>query len=1063
MGNRVSETRLQRGNLPALLTALLIGTLARPGLSAAEPRPVGIEFNRDIRPILSDTCFQCHGPDQAKRKAKLRLDSETEVFAERGGYRIIEPGNPAKSELFRRIAAEDEKERMPPVRSGRKLTSQQIEVLRRWIEQGAKWQKHWSFLTPQRPDPPRVQNRARVRNGIDAFILARLEREGLTPAPEADRATLIRRVTLDLTGLPPTPDEVDVFLADRGPNAYEKVVDRLLQSPRYGERMATRWLDAARYADTNGYQSDGERTMWRWRDWVIEAFNHNMPFDQFTIEQIAGDRLPHATLEQKIATGFNRNHRGNGEGGIIPEEYAVEYVVDRVDTTATVWLGLTLGCARCHDHKYDPIKQKEFYQVFAYFNNVPEQGRAFKYGNSPPLVKAPTPQQQVQLRELERQLAAAESRLTRLEPELTAAQSKWEKSFGATLPLDWSVTAGLVAHYALDGDTTDKSGHAKAGKFQDGGPAYAPGRTSKAGHFDGQRVLNAGDVGRFGFYDKFSIGAWIYPTSSRDGTVVSRMIDAPQAEGYSLLLDRGKLHLNLVKRWLDDALRVETERSLPPNRWYHVLATYDGSRVASGVKLYIDGRSEKLKINLDELNQSFQTKEPLRIGAGGGPESRFHGSIADVRIYNECLRAQEAALIATPDTITDLVAMPAEKRTKPQADKLHAYFLEKHAPEPIRQAHQQLVRLRKQRAQLIESFPTTMVMEERPTPRDTFVLSRGQYDKPGEKVTAGIPASLPPLPPGVPNNRLGFARWLVDPTNPLTARVAVNRYWQMYFGSGLVKTVEDFGSQGEGPVHPELLDWLATEFIRTGWDIKAMQRLIVTSSTYRQASKATPALLQNDPENRRLARGPRFRLSAEMVRDQALAISGLLVEKVGGPSVKPYQPAGLWKELTGAEDYVQDHGASLYRRSMYTFWKRTVAPPSMMTFDAAGREMCTVRETRTNTPLQALTLMNDVTYVEASRVLAQRIMTEGGTAPEERLTLAFRLATARKPNAAELKILLDGFHHYRHHYCTNWKAAIELLSAGESRRNEKLEIGELAAYTAVSGLILNLDEVITKE
>jgi hypothetical protein len=1046
-----------------LFGVALVGIAPRPCLNAAGPRSAIIEFNRDIRPILSDTCFQCHGPDQAKRKAKLRLDSETEVFADRGGYRVLEPGNPAKSELFRRIVAENEQERMPPVRSGRKLTDRQIELLRRWIEQGAKWQKHWSFLTPQRPDWPHVKNRNWIRNGIDAFILARLEREGLAPVPEADRPTLIRRVTLDLTGLPPAPAEVDAFVADDSPNAYEKVVDRLLQSPRYGERMATRWLDAARYADTNGYQSDGERTMWRWRDWVIGAFNKNMPFDQFTVEQIAGDLLPHPTLEQKIATGFNRNHRGNGEGGIIPEEYAVEYVVDRVDTTATVWLGLTLGCARCHDHKYDPIKQKEFYQVFAYFNNVPEQGRAFKYGNSPPLIKAPTPQAQAQLRELDEKLATTESRFTRLQPELAAAQREWEKSLPTDPPIDWSVTTGLVAHYPLDGDTTDKSGHAKACSFQDGEPAYAPGRIGKAGSFDGKRFLNAGNVAGFGFYDKFSLGAWIYPTDPCGGTVLSRLIDAPQAEGYSLLLDKGKLQLNLVKRWLDDALRVETERSLAPNRWYHVLATYDGSRVAGGVQIYIDGRPEKLKINLDELNQSFQTKEPLRIGAGGGPESRFRGSIADVRVYETCLAADEVALIATTDLITDVVTLPAEKRTKPQADKLRAYFLENHAPAPIRQAHQQLVRLRKQREQLIESFPTTMVMEERPTPRDAFVLIRGQYDKPGEKVTAGVPASLPSLPPGVPNNRLGFARWLADPANPLTARVAVNRYWQMYFGTGLVKTVEDFGSQGEWPIHPELLDWLATEFVRTGWDIKAMQRLIVTSATYRQASKVTPALLQKDPENRLLARGPRFRLSAEMVRDQALAISGLLVEKLGGPSVKPYQPAGLWKELTGAEDYVQDHGANLYRRSMYTFWKRTVAPPSMITFDAAGREMCTVRQTRTNTPLQALTLMNDVTYVEASRMLAQRIMTEGGTTPEERLTLAFRLATARRPKPAELRILRDGFYHHLQRLRANRKAALELLSVGESPRQEKLDVSELAAYTAVAGLILNLDEAITKE
>jgi mono/diheme cytochrome c family protein len=1041
------------------LAMLAIALPTTPG--AAEALPATVEFNRDIRPILSDACFHCHGPDQAKRKANLRLDTEEGAFADLGDGRALVPGKPDDSAVFVRITAVNERKRMPPIDSGRKLSERQIALIQRWIEQGAKWQKHWAFIPPKRPAVPVVKTAGWARNPIDAFVLARLEREGLAPSPEADRATLVRRVTLDLTGLPPTLAELDAALNDKSEQWYEKVVDRLLASPRYGERMAVRWLDGARYADTNGYQSDGERFMWRWRDWVIDAYNQNMPFDRFTIEQLAGDLLPSPTLEQRIATGFNRNHRGNAEGGIIPEEYAVEYVADRVETTATVWLGLTMTCARCHDHKYDPIRQKEFYQLFAYFNNVPEHGKAIKYGNSPPMIPAPTPTQQAQLRELEGKLVAAQSAFRNLEPQLAAAQAAWEKTLRPTAPMQWSLTEGLLAHYELDGNAVNRLAADQSGKFEGAGPAFVPGKLGQAADFDGQRFLQAGEVGKFGFYDKFSLAAWIRPRANQ-GTIVSRMADTARGQGYSVMLRGGKVQVNLVVRYLDDAIRVETERVLEPDRWYHVLATYDGSRVARGVKVYIDGRPEKLRVLLDELNQSFETKEPLRIGAGGGADNRFRGAIDDLRIYQGALSAEDAEILATTEPITDLAALPPEKRTPAQARKLRACFLEQHAPEAIRLAHRQVITLERQKSQLVESFPTTMVMEEMPTPRETFLLIRGEYNKRGEKVVPGVPAVLGTMPRELPNNRLGFARWLVSADNPLTARVAVNRAWQMYFGQGLVKTVDDFGSQGEWPTHPELLDWLATEFVRTGWDVKGLQKLIVTSATYRQSSRVSPPLLQRDPENRLLARGPRLRLPAEAIRDQALAISGLLVEKVGGPSVKPYQPAGLWRELSDKE-YQQDHGENLYRRSLYTFWKRTIPPPSMMTFDAAAREACQVRETRTNTPLHALTLMNDVTYVEAARVLAQRIMTQGGATPEERITLAFRLATARRPRPVELQVLTAGFEEYLAKYRKDSAAALKLVSAGESPRNPKLDVSELAAYTAIASLILNLDETITKE
>ena len=1027
-----------------------------------------VEFNRDIRPILSDNCYTCHGPDKANRKTSLRLDNEASVFTDLGGHQAVVPGDPEKSELYLRISTEDESRRMPPIYSERKLTTSQIALVRQWIEQGAKWQKHWSFIPPVTPDLPKVKDRPWVRNPIDYFVLERLEREGLTPSPEATPETLIRRVTLDLTGLPPTPKEIDTFLSDHSPDAYGKLVDRLLQSPRYGERMAIRWLEAARYADTNGYQTDAERTMWRWRDWVIDAFNRNMPFDQFTIEQIAGDLLPNATLEQKLATGFNRNHRGNGEGGIIPEEYAVEYVADRVDTTSTVWLGLTMACARCHDHKYDPITQKEYYQLFAYFNNVPERGHANKYGNSPPVIQTPTSRQQLELRELDRILGEAEKEWKNLQPQLVAAEQSWEKNFDRSRMIDWSIADGLEAYFPLDGNTIDRVSRPANEKiappsFRDGNPNYGPGQIGLAANFDGKRFIDAGNVADYGFYDKFSMAAWVHPLDEKGGAIFTRTKDLNKEMGYGLYLVNGKLQFDLVQRWLDDALRIETQQTLSPGHWYHVTVSYDGSRTADGAKIYIDGKPAEIKVLLDEFYQTFKSTEPFRIGGGGGPENRFHGLIDDVSVYARVLDSEEVRLVSCTDRINEILAIPPEKRTDLQAAKLQAFFVATDAPESIQKTRQRMITLRRQREKLIETIPTTMVMQEMNPPRDSFLLIRGAYDRKGDRIRPAVPVALHPLPEGLPNNRLALARWLVDPNNPLTARVVVNRFWQMYFGNGLVRTVENFGSQGEWPTHPALLDWLATEFVRSGWDVKGLQKQIIMSATYRQSSRTTPALLARDPENWLLARGPRIRLSAEIVRDQALAISGLLVEKVGGQSVKPLQPEGLWKDLSGGEDYQPDKGENLYRRSLYTFWKRTVAPPGMVTFDAPSRETCTVRQTRTNTPLQALNLMNDVNYVEAARVLAQRIMSEGGPLPEDRLSFAFRLATSRWPTSVEREKLRAGFQFQLDQFQKDPQSAVKLISAGEYPINQKLDVVELAAYTTMASLILNLDQTISKE
>jgi hypothetical protein len=959
-----------------------------------------------------------------------------------------------------------------------------VGLLTRWIERGAVWEKHWSFIPPVRRNVPSVSDPAWPRNPIDYFVLAKLDREGLKPSPEADRSTLIRRITLDLTGLPPTPAEVEAFVGDASPTAYEKVVDRLLASPRYGERMAMRWLDNARYADTNGYQTDGERSMWRWRDWVIDAFNRNVPFDRFTIEQIAGDMLPGATSQQILASGFNRNHRGNGEGGIIPEEYAVEYVIDRVETTSTVWLGLTLGCTRCHNHKYDPFTQKEFYQVFAYFNNVPERGKAFKYGNSPPTIPAPTAEQQQTLEALDQKLGDATWRLREREPKIAQAQHVWEKSLRGS-NLDWAGSRALAVHLPLNGDVhgeihLDPPKSEKYAYLMENGPAvvesapkdiepvwkggeaqYVDGRDAPAASFDGRRFVEVGNIANFGFYDSFTLAAWIYPTAST-GAIMSRAQDEVEGQGLGFYLKDGHLQANLVQRWLDDGARVESEAVVELNRWSHVALTYDGTRLARGIRIYLNGEPLKLKVHLDDLNQSFAAKEPLRVGAGLGPENRFRGSIADIRIYRAALTADETAVLAVPDSISRLARIPPRERTAAQAYKLRSCFLDRYAAPALQSVRNQILDLRDQRQRLLDTFPTVMVMQEGP-PRETHLLIRGAYDRPGEKVSPGVPAVLPPLPAGVPNNRLGFAKWLVDPSNPLPARVTINRLWQMYFGIGLVKTVEDFGSQGEWPAHLELLDWLATEFIHTGWDVKAMQKTIVMSATYRQSSKVTPELQQRDPENRLLARGPRSRLPAEVLRDQALAISGLLVEKIGGPSVRPYQPPGLWKELTGGEDYKPDTGDGLHRRSLYTFWKRTSPPPAMMNFDAAGREACVVRELRTNTPLQSLNLMNDPSFLEAARALSARMLRMGGSTQEGRIAYGFQLATARPPKPRETGILMSSLRYYMDTFQADPKAAAKYISVGNVPASPGRDAVEEAAYMTVADMILNLDVTVTKE
>ncbi len=1029
-----------------------------------------ISFDRDVRPILSDSCFSCHGPDEKQRKARLRFDTKDGAFAKQG---VIVAGKSSESRLYKRIASSDPNTVMPPVASGHKLTPQQIETVKRWIDDGANWTEHWAFIAPQRPELPSVKDATWVRNPIDNFILARLEKEGLKPSAEADKTTLLRRVTLDLTGLPPTPSEVDAFLADKSPNAYEKVVDRLLASPHYGERFAMYWLDIARYADTHGYHIDSHREMWPWRDWAIKAFNQNKPYDQFIIEQLAGDLLPNPTLEQKIGSGFNRNHMINFEGGAIPDEYLTEYVIDRVETTSNAFMALTMGCARCHSHKYDPISQKEFYQFYAFFNSVNEVGLDGRDGNAKPFLSLPTEAQTARQNELTATIKAKEKQLA--EKMIEPVQTPWEKQFigkVAEAPRD-----GLVAHYELDGSFADIAGGYKHGRRLQGSPDFAAGKMGRAAYFDGDTEITFGKLGPSEKSDSFSLAMWLRGNNNLPLTLFQKCANETSRQGFEIKLDGYKLvgiqrrvpqlNLHLTSNAADNAIHVRSKDLIRIIDWGHVVVSYDGSGKASGFKLFFNGKPAELEILQDNLTDSIANDADLQIGnkAFGRP---YKGQLDDMRFYNRQLSEPEIEQLAIHLPVQTYLSGVYGQRTKEEAAAVREYFLTYAAPENLQAEFTALNNLKKEKADLDKAILNTMVMDEMSKPRDTFVLARGDYRNKTEKVTAAVPAVLPPLPNDAKPNRLGLAKWLVDPAHPLTARVAVNRFWQLFFGFGIVKTSEDFGAQGEPPVHAELLDWMATEFIRTGWDTKALHKLIVTSATYRQASKVTPELREKDPENRLLARGARFRLQAELIRDNALAVSGLLNDEIGGKSVFPYQPKDLWDELAfgdgfTAQTYTPSSGQDLYRRSMYTFWKRTVPPAAMNTFDAPDREKCVARRPVTNTPLQALITMNDPTYIEAARVLAQKALQSGGAEMNSRLTFAFRQATARKPTPEELSVLRNVYIQHLASYRKDVKAAEALLSIGESKADAKLNKAEWAAWTMVVSAILNLDETITKE
>jgi hypothetical protein len=1031
----------------------LVGSLAlacvTAGVQLVGAADGPIDFNRQIRPILANNCLKCHGPDTQERKAGLRLDvREAAIAAAESGEVAIVPGHSAQSELFKRINSADDGVRMPPPETKKSLSVEEKALLARWIREGANYQLHWAFLAPQQPRLPVANDATWPRRPLDHFILARLGREGIVPSPEASKTALIRRLSLDLIGFPPTLAEIDAFLADRRPDAYERLADRLLASPLYGERMAVDWLDAARFADTHGYHIDAGRDMTRWREYVIDSFNRNTPYDQFTVEQLAGDLLPptgdpQQDLRQRLASGFNRNHMINFEGGAIPEEYLNAYIVDRVNTTGTVFLGLTVGCTQCHDHKYDPLTQQEFYQLYAFFNNVPENGLDGRKGNAMPVVKVPSAAQHRQALQIAAEIGQVEARIAAAEPQMQADQIEWEQTALDKETQRWSVLA-LESAVSRGGATfaqqedksvlasganpaTDTYGLTAGAKDlqyatgirlealpHDSLTSKGPGRSSNGSFVLTDVRVAVVPPGPESKPQSIKLKASAADFSQKDFPIASAIDDMPES-GWAIFPEVGKPH----------AAVFEFERPLE-------LA--DGAKVQ--VALHFQSKFGQHQLGRFRLSATRSTS-PLAKGS-------------------------------LPDAVAAALAVPAGQRTAEQAVAVRKHYREQASP-IYKQLSAELAALKMKQATLESLIPTSMVMQDQPQPRDTYWLVRGAYDKKGGKVSAAVPSFLPPLPEGLPANRLGLARWLVDPQHPLTARVTVNRYWQLLFGTGLVKTAEDFGTQGELPSHPELLDWIAVEF-KSGWDVKRLAREMVISATYRQLSAVTPQLAVKDPENRWLARGPRFRLQAEFIRDQALFVSGLYDGRIGGKSVLPYQPAGLWEELMSradgdnwtAQKYTQDHGADLYRRTMYTFWKRTCPPPSLATLDAPDRETCTVRRSRTNTPLQALVLMNDPTYVEAARKFAERILREGGRSDDQRLAFAFRSVTSRLPSETERAVLARMLARQRGVFRTDSEAAKKLLAIGESPADAQLDPPELAAWTMVASAILNTDEAVTK-
>ena len=1064
-----------------------VTALVAPPSHAADVEPAAVEpadrvdFARDVLPILSDNCFHCHGPDEQARKAKLRLDTKEGAYRVKDDVAVVRPGKSDDSELIRRVFTDDADELMPPPDGVRKLTPAQKQVLKRWVDQGAAWGTHWAFVPPAaKPPVPIVKRKEWARNAVDPFVLARLEREGLSPQPEADRERLIRRVTLDLTGLPPTPAEVDAFVADASPGAYERVVDRLLASPRYGERMASDWLDIARFADTHGYQMDRFRPMHAYRDWVIKAYNENLPFDQFATWQLAGDLLPNPTKQQRLATAFNRLHMQNEEGGIVEEEFRVAYVVDRVNTMGTAFLGMTFECARCHDHKFDPVSQRDFYALFAFFQNIDESGQTTYFTDA-----MPVPTMLLSTDEQDKKLAALGETIKEKEDAYATAKRQahslpFADLAGALPDRVPDEFPGLVARYAFDAvdgknQVTNSIDPKTPGKGSDN-PTLAGGKHGKAVRLSGENGFTFPGVGAFTRTDPFTLALWVKADELAPRAVVLHKSRAPidaGSRGYELLLEGGRVAFGLHHTWPGNSLKVVSRRAIGKGQWAHLAVTYDGSSKATGVRIYIDGAPADLEVVRDGLwkDITYGGAEPdLALGYRFRDNGFKDGTVDDLRVYNRELSPPEIEHVAAANKSPLAAAWRfrdgADKnegsKDTPARDTLAAYYVAAVEAEVAR-ARADLRAARKAQSDFVNPIPEAMVMKELPTPKPAFLLKRGNYDQPGDPVSADTPRALPPFPSHLPRNRLGLARWLFDPQHPLTARVTVNRFWQQMFGRGIVESADNFGSTGSVPTHPQLLDLLARTFVDDlRWDQKRLLKLLAMSATYRQSTKAPPEAIAKDPTNLLLARAPARRLTAEMLRDQALATSGLLVERLGGPSVKPYQPAGLWEIAMGRPKYDQGTGADLYRRSLYTYVKRTVAPPALLTFDAGDRSGCTVRRQSTSTPLQALTLLNDVQVVEAARKVAERVLKEGGADDQARAGYAFRLIAGRTATDRELKILTQTLAEQRELFTTDPSTARRLLTVGESKPDPALDQLETATLGVLAQALFSHDEAVTR-
>ncbi len=1034
-------------------------------VASANPAPGGarVQFNRDVRPILTANCFQCHGPDPAARKAGLRLDREEGLFGKTDNGIAVQKGKPGDSDLYQRIISGDADEVMPPPKTKKVLTAAQKDVIGRWIGQGAKWEPHWSFVAPERPEVPEVKDGGWVRNPIDGFVLAKLEANGLTPAPDADRRALARRVSLDVTGLPPEPAEVDSFVSDRSADAYEKYVDLLLASPHYGEHRARYWLDAARYADTNGLHFDNYREMWPYRQWVIAAFNRNEPFDQFTVEQLAGDLLPNATRDQQIATGFHRCNVTSNEGGSITAELEANYAKDRVETTSSVWLGLTAQCCSCHDHKFDPITQKDFYSMSAYFRNTAQPAFDGNVSDTPPVLVITPAEKTQRWLELERRGKTLNAQLKARRAETDAAVAGWlESGAGAKLAeaVDPSAREFLLA--------VDKAGDAALPKDVTWGAG--PRKDAPAWRFATSGSVPVAGTESFDSDGGFTVAAWVWAPKS-NSVVVSKLdaVGKDKNHGWKVEVSaKGDLTVTLVGDSPADRVFAKPRVArVPVEKWAHVCVTYDGGRLNSGISFYINGvpAAPDPATPGSQMKGSMRGPAPVRWG-GDGVVSFTGGGVREAQLFSRALSAEEAAVISKWDTTLKVqLAKDAAKLSAADRTELASlYAVRVDAPYLALVAGREAVEREARQIRFIS--PVTHVMHEREDAQPVArVLYRGQYDQPREEVKPAIFTALHPVAKEAPANRMGLARWIVDARNPLTARVTINRYWQEIFGAGIVRTTEDFGIMGEPPVNQALLDWLAVEFQESGWDVKHMIRLMVTSAAYRQSAVLTPEKLSKDPANRLLSRGPRFRMDAEMVRDAALAESSLLVRRVGGPSVRPYQPDGVWEAVampgSNTRNYKRDAGEGLYRRSLYTFWKRAAPPPSMDVFNAPTRESCTVRRERTDTPLQALVTMNDTQFVEASRVLAERAI-KGDEAFNARANIIAMRVLSRRLHPDEMKVMRSALDDLLAHYQDHSDEAKQLIAVGEAKRDEAIDPATHAAWTVLVNQFLNLDEALNK-